>query len=69
MSDDVVVAAFDNVYNEMVKKLCNTRLKEFLTSYSQKVPSNKEKASTAGHNLRDTLLAQHLQLQSQIKID
>jgi hypothetical protein len=69
MSDKVLVAAMDNIYMEMIRKLCNTRIKEFFTSYSQKVASNKGKASTAGQNLRDTLLTQHTHLQSRVKID
>lgn len=67
--DSSNLAAIDNVFHEMIRKLCNTRMQEFLTSQKQKVPSDKGHASTVGQNLRDTLLTQHTQLQSRIKID
>lgn len=67
--DSSNLAAIDNVFHEMIRKLCNTRMQEFLTSQKQKVASDKGHASTVGQNLRDTLLTQHTQLQSRIKID
>lgn len=53
--------ATDNVFNEMVRKLCNTRMQEFLSSQKQKIASNNGHASTVGQNLRDTL---HINFQS-----
>ena len=67
--NEICSSAFDGVYEEMVRKLCNIRIEEFLSSQKQKFASQKGQASTAGQNLRDTLLAQHTNLQSRYKID
>lgn len=61
--------AINNVYDEMVRKLCNTRIQEFLSSQKQKIASDKGHASTIGQNLHDTLLTQHANIQSRIKIE
>lgn len=51
----------------LVEKLCNTRLNEFLDAYRQTVATEKGKATLAGQNLRDTLLTQHINLKPQSK--
>ncbi len=55
--------AIENVYDEMVRKLCNIRIEEFLSSQKQKFAAQKGHASLTGQNLRDSLLAQHANLQ------
>ena len=62
-------SAIDNVYDEFVRKLCNTRIQEFLSVQKQKFASDKGHASTKAQNLRDTLLTQHSNLQCRFKID
>ena len=58
--------AVDSVHAKFLRKLCNTRLGEFMDSYKQIQLSKDGSASLAGQNLRDTLLSQHVHLQSQI---
>ena len=55
------------VYNEFVRKLCNTRLNEFVVVQKQLTAVKDGKASLTGQNLRDTLLTQHIQLKSRSK--
>ena len=69
LDSSVCTLAADNIYKEMVRKLSNTRIQEFLSSQKQKIASNKGHASMTGQNLRDGLLTQHANLQSCIKID
>lgn len=52
------------VYNEFTRKLCNTRINEFLDTFRQKAAASKGKATLSGQNLRDTLLTQHINLRS-----
>ena len=66
LDSSVCTLAADNIYKEMVRKLSNTRIQEFLSS---QIASNKGHASMTGQNLRDGLLTQHANLQSRIKID
>ena len=49
-----------NVFDEMLRKLSNTRIQEFLSSLQQKIVSGKGQASLTGQNLHDQLLTQHL---------
>ena len=56
-------SAINKVYDELVRKLCNTRIEEFLSIQKQKFASDKGRASTSAQNLRDTLLTQHSNLQ------
>ena len=65
--NDLDQLAIDNVYQDMVRKLCNIRVQEFLSAQQQKLASEKGHASMKGQNLRDTLLSQHTNLQSKIK--
>lgn len=52
--------AVDNVYGEMLQKLVNTRIQEFISSLKQKIALNRGQSSTGGQNLRDKLLTHHL---------
>ncbi len=63
---DLERSAVKNVFDEMLRKLCNTRIQEFLSSLKQKMASNNGHASTSDQNLRDKLLAQHTNLQSRV---
>ena len=44
--------AIDSVYFEFCRKLCNTRVNEFLYTYRQKLAKDKGKATLTGQNLR-----------------
>ena len=63
---DVDKVAVQNVYDEMLRKLCNTRIQEFLSSLTQIITSSKGKVATTGQNLRDQLLTQHINVQSRV---
>jgi hypothetical protein len=52
-------SAIISVYSEFSRKLCNTRLNEFLDAYRQTVATEKGKATLAGQNLRDTINTMH----------
>lgn len=58
-----------NVFDEMLRKLSNTRIQEFLSSLQQKIVSGKGQASLTGQNLRDQLLTQHLNVQSRVILE
>lgn len=51
VTDHAIVA----VYAEFSRKLCNTRLNEFLDAHRQTLATEKGKATLTGQNLRDTL--------------
>lgn len=57
-------SAIHNVYEEFVRKLCNTRMQEFLSVQKQKFDLDKGHTITIAQNLCDTLLAQNSNLQS-----
>ena len=54
----------DGVFKEFVRKLCHTRVQEFLDSFKQKNAAHKGSATLAGQNLRDSLLSHHVALKS-----
>ena len=54
--------AMASVYDEMSRKLCNTRIQEFLSATKQDLAAKKGLASTVDVNLRTTLLTQHTKL-------
>ena len=56
--------AIDNVFTVFTRKLCNTRIQEFISSAKQQMASKKGLASTVDTNLRPILLAQHTKLES-----
>ena len=59
--------AVDRIFNELVRKLCNTRLNEFITAHQHSVARKKGSATTAGQNLRDSLFTQHTKLSTRRK--
>lgn len=56
-----------NVYHELIRKVCNTRIQEFISSTKQKMAAKKGLASAVGQNLRDGLLSQHTQLITKLR--
>ena len=58
--------AVDNVYQELIRKLCNTRLNEFITTHKLNAARKKGSATLAGQNLRDSLLTHHTSLKSNV---
>ena len=63
LENDFEKQAAVNVYDEMLRKLCNTRIQEFISSLQQKIPSEKGHGTVAGQNLHDKLLSQHIIMQ------
>ena len=59
--------AVDAVYLELTRKLCNTRIQEFLDSTRQIQSAKEGKGTLKGQNLRDHLLSQHVNLKSKCK--
>ena len=51
-----------SVYEEFTKKLCNTRIQEFISATKQQLATKKGAASTIEVNLRSTLLTHHTKL-------
>ena len=62
--DDFSQSAINNVFTELVRKLSNTRIEEFIDSFKQNAAAHKGMASLAGQNLRDSLLSHHVNLKS-----
>ena len=60
--------ALDGVLQEMTRKLCNTRIQEFISLTKQKTAANKGLATAVEQNLRASLLTQHTQLRSKLTI-
>ena len=61
--------AVDNVYEEFTRKLCNTRIQEFLSATKQEFTAKKGMASTVDVNLRTSLLSNHTKLSSQVEVN
>ena len=59
--------AIKSVYREFIRKLCNIRVEEFLSTTRKKFANERGNASTKEQNLRDTLLMHHISLQLKIK--
>lgn len=55
----------ESMYTEILRKLCNTRLAEFIDGYRQTCASKSGSASLSGQNLRDKLLSQHCSIKLQ----
>ena len=49
----------ESVFVEFTRKLCNTRIQEFVSSMKQQLATKKGVASTVEVNLRNTLLTHH----------
>lgn len=58
--------AIQNVYNTFTRKICNTRIQEFLSATKQQLATKKGLASTIDVNLRATLLAHHTKLETKL---
>ena len=58
--------AINNIYEELTRKLCNTRIQEFLSATKQKFATKKGMASTVDVNLRTSLLSNHTKLSSKL---
>lgn len=56
--------AFISVYREFSRKICNTRLNEFIDVQKQLSVMKSGKASLSGQNLRDTLLTPHVNMKT-----
>lgn len=63
-SVDSVRNAMDTVHDELLRKLCNTRLAEFIDCFREVEATKKSSATLSGQNLRDTLLSQHVNLKA-----
>ena len=58
--------AMNNIYEELTRKLCNTRIQEFISATKQEFAAKKGLASTVDTNLRTTLLSDHTKLSSKV---
>lgn len=58
--------AINNVFNAFTRRLCNTRIQEFLLATKQHLTTKKGLASTIDVNLKATLLAHHAKLETQL---
>uniref|UniRef100_A0A1X7ULU9 Uncharacterized protein n=1 Tax=Amphimedon queenslandica TaxID=400682 RepID=A0A1X7ULU9_AMPQE len=69
LTDEVVQEdiPIKNVYQEMVRKLSDIRIEEFLSVQRQKMAHEKGQATTSGQNLRDNLLTHHTYLRTNIE--
>ena len=52
----------NGIFAELVRKLCHTRVQEFLDGYKQLVASKQGTATLKELNLRDTLLGHRVNL-------
>ncbi len=52
------------VYKELCRKLCHTRLGEYISATQQNLAALKGKSTLAGQNLRDELLTSHVNTKS-----
>ena len=53
------------VYKELSRKLCHTRLGEFISVVQQTAAAEQGKSTLAGQNLRDELLSAHIKTKTQ----
>ncbi|XP_065907351.1 uncharacterized protein [Dysidea avara] len=58
--------AIRNVFETFTRKICNTRIQEFLSATKQQLATKKGLASTVDINLRPTLLAHHAKLETKL---
>ena len=68
LDEDLYRIAEDGVYKEFIRKLCNIRIEEFMSTSRIRFAAEKGNASTKEQNLRDTLLTHHTKLQSNITL-
>ena len=62
--DDLSQISINNVYTDLIRKLSNTRINEFIDSFRQTTATHKGMATLAGQNLRDSLLSYHVNLKT-----
>ena len=58
--------AINNVFNMFTRKLCNTRIQEFLSAIKQHLATKKGLTLIIDINLRTTLLAHHTKLETKL---
>ena len=58
--------SLNNVFDVLTRKICNTRIQEFVSATKQEFSAKKGLASTVDVNLRTTLLAHHTKLETKI---
>ena len=58
--------AVNSVFDVLVRKLCNTRIQEFISSTKQQFATKKGLASTVDVNLRTALLVHHTKLETKL---
>ena len=58
--------ALNDVFQEITRKLCNTRIQEFISYTKQKKDANKGLATSIEQNLRASLLTQHTHLSTKL---
>ena len=51
---DLSQLSVNNAYCELIRKLSNTRINEFIDSFKQRTAASKGMATLAGQNLRDS---------------
>ena len=56
----------NSVFDVLVRKLCNTRIQEFISSAKQQFASKKGLASTVDVNLCTALLVHHTKLETKL---
>ena len=64
--DSINEDVLTSVYKEFTRKICNTRIQEFVSSTKQQFATKKGVASTVEVNLRSTLLAHHTKLECKL---
>jgi len=64
---DANLACFESLFQELTRKVCHTRVQEYLDSFKQKTAASKGSGTLAGQNLRDSLLSNHVNLKSKIQ--
>ena len=65
--EKVSSSCLDGVFKELTRKVCHTRVQEYLDSFKQREAASKGNATLAGQNLRDSLLSNHVNLKSKIQ--
>ena len=56
--------AINNIFEELTRKLCNTRIQKCLSATKQEFATKKGMASTVDVNLRTSLLSNHTKIGS-----
>lgn len=54
--------AMDSIYHEFARKICNTRIQEYISTTKQEFAAKKGLASTVDVNLCATVLTNHTKL-------